>query len=789
MVGRVSAAVEFWKSLIRVEAPLFVCDPGRDGREFLHPSRWTEFDVEGSAQRVAGFKPAGAVCAVLGDAVAVLDVDTKNGADIAQVEQLLDGIGCRAYAVVATPSGGRHYYVPGHPDLPTVHAASERVGFTGFPGVELLSHGTNVFLPGTARPKYDGGGYVVLRDDLAVLADGGDEDSALALLGWVAQYRAVGGETFDAAPVWAGGAPDRRQRAYLDAVLTNCAAKVAATGSGGRNLALYEAGLALGNYVAGAGLDEAAAVESLQGAADRCGLTAEDGPRSVLASIRSGIRNGKARPRAVPPATDALLGASAPTAVPVSAPVVVGDDGLLPVLRDLLVGLRSWHHLPDPTHVVAALAAAATRDAAGEPCWLLLVAPPSSGKTEAVRLLDGAVDDRLDEVTAAGLLGWSRGKPSKPTGVLARVGSQALVTLGDLSTLLATSDRGGRDQVFAMLRRVYDGHTSRDVSPPGRTEADSTQLTWTGRLTVVACVTGAIDRAAAHNAELGPRWLYVRLPERSTEAKRAASRLARAGGLAARRREAAEQVAGLLAVARSLVIDDVPDGLADVIEDAALVTTWGRAAVPRNGYGRREIEGVPVIEEPMRLVQQLGALARGATALGLPAAAVHVLVRRLALDSMPEARRAVLAALSDGEPLSTSAVARRAGLDRKVARFTLEDLAAVGVVSNDRTDDDNDETGPVHWFLEGEDGGLIAAVVNAHKRAGGWDEMWELSTPPPQKGEGVEAPTGIQPTFRPTPTTGDPTCSTCGGRLGRTEVDAGLCIRCQRIETASAVSA
>lgn len=405
----------------------------------------------------------------------------------------------------------------------------------------------------------------------------------------------------------------------------------------------------------------------------------------------------------------------------------------LEALQRLLDDLRTWQHLPDPTHVIAALAAAVTRTAAGEPVWLLLVAAPSSGKTEAVRILDDAADARLDEVTAAGLIGWGRGKPPKPTGVLTRIGSTALVTFGDLSTLLATSDRGGRDQVFSLLRRVYDGHVVRDISTPAGSTADL--LEWSGRLTVVGCVTGAIDRYTTHADQLGARWVYVRLPERKTEDKRAASALARRGGLAEARAAARKAAAALLAATPQPDLN-LHDDVAQVIEDAALVTAWGRAIVPRNGYGRREIEGVPVVEEPMRLVQQLGALAAGVRALGLPDQVAGIIARRVALDSMPEARRAVLAALANahftGEEPTTAAVARNANLHRHVARHQLEELAAIGVVAHDRDDDaDDDLVGVVHWSLAGADGALIAQVFFDHRNDQGWHEKEFSPTPPP----------------------------------------------------------
>jgi len=60
---------------------------------------------------------------------------------------------------------------------------------------------------------------------------------------------------------------------------------------------------------------------------------------------------------------------------------------------------------------IAGCAAAATVSLDGEEAaWLLNVAAPSAGKTEAVNLLNDVTNGRLNETTTAGLLGWSRGK-------------------------------------------------------------------------------------------------------------------------------------------------------------------------------------------------------------------------------------------------------------------------------------------------------------------------------------------------------------------------------------------
>lgn len=426
------------------------------------------------------------------------------------------------------------------------------------------------------------------------------------------------------------------------------------------------------------------------------------------------------------------------TAVPPRPGLTPWSGSHLPTLEQLLAVLRQYQHVDDPGHILIALAVGATRDLDDEPCWLLFVAPPSSGKTETVRLLDDIADARLNEVTAPGLLTWGRGKSPKPTGILADLTGPALLTFGDLSSLLATSDRGGRDQVFGLLRRVYDGEASRDIAPP-QGAAPGGRLVWNGRATVVAAVTGAIDAYTSHADALGPRWVYYRLAERSTAEKRAAARMARRGGLAEPRGEARSLAAGIVQVAQKLVGNiEVPENIAEWIEDAALVGCWGRAAVPRNGYGKREIDGVAMVEEPPRLIRQLLVLARGLLALRIDEETTIALVRRVALDSMPATRRAVLQVLGSGEMnLTTAKVAGAAGLERGVARRTLEELEVIGIVAGRRAGPEPEEhetdRRSCTWSLTGEDGQLVAAVLSdAHRARSRCAEMWGPPTQPPR---------------------------------------------------------
>ena len=109
-------------------------------------------------------------------------------------------------------------------------------------------------------------------------------------------------------------------------------------------------------------------------------------------------------------------------------------------------------------------------------------------------------------------------------------------------------------------------------------------------------------------------------------------------------------------------------------------------AAPRTRNGRsREIEDVPIVEEPPRLIRQAHVLARGLYALGLVDDEVDKMMRRIALDSMPAARLTVLKALAKGDVQTTSGVARSSGLHWHVAHRHLEDMVAVGVPTTSAT--------------------------------------------------------------------------------------------------------
>src|SRR5262249_22579697 len=84
---------------------------------------------------------------------------------------------------------------------------------------------------------------------------------------------------------------------YRSALKDECVALAAMPKASGRNNALNRAAFNLFQLVAGGGLDENEVRERLFAAAEACGLVAEDGTASVLATIESGAKAGRVQPR------------------------------------------------------------------------------------------------------------------------------------------------------------------------------------------------------------------------------------------------------------------------------------------------------------------------------------------------------------------------------------------------------------------------------------------------------------------------------------------------------------
>jgi DNA-binding MarR family transcriptional regulator len=153
----------------------------------------------------------------------------------------------------------------------------------------------------------------------------------------------------------------------------------------------------------------------------------------------------------------------------------------------------------------------------------------------------------------------------------------------------------------------------------------------------------------------------------------------------------------------------------------------------------------------------------GLYALGMCDDIVTSICQRVALDSMPVARRGVLEAIWRQPESTTSTVARAADIDRGVVRRNLEELEVVGVVEGVREGEEpaefDPDRRPALWTLAGENAELFAQVFDVYYSSVELclEKMDPHTQTPSDQGvrddqdQHLVDPLGVHPSFRNTP--------------------------------------
>jgi len=349
---------------------------------------------------------------------------------------------------------------------------------------------------------------------------------------------------------------------------------------------------------------------------------------------------------------------------------------------------------PDMQAVKAVYAAFAAHElVTGKQVWTFLVGPPGSLKTVLLSSLDGlphthTVDSITTKTFISGYQPAEQEKDEEPSGLLFRIGPSGKLIFADFSTILSLK-RDHLASILADLRRIYDGRLSKQFGTGKKME----DREWRGRLSVMAAVTGDIDRHFSVFKELGERFLMVRWPRAGREAARLAIKQ---DGEAVDREisQAARALLKDLEQVSPVVPRDMEETRIPALGDFA---AFCRSPVTREHHGAKNIVNVPEAESATRISQQLCQLAKGSALLDRRSTVNEQdweLIQRVAFDCMLPARRKVVDSLIHNlrttwgiEGYTDGRAARRekAELDKlpeSTRRYAAGDLEALGVLEN-----------------------------------------------------------------------------------------------------------
>jgi hypothetical protein len=311
------------------------------------------------------------------------------------------------------------------------------------------------------------------------------------------------------------------------------------------------------------------------------------------------------------------------------------------LLEDVKMTFCEWLRLEDHNTIDVVLGAIVCNSLKGDPVNLYIVAPPSSGKTEILRALnDYPRVYYLSNLTSQTLVSGSKSRDIKvKNSLLLKLKDleKTILVLKDFTTVLEIRNEP-RQEILSQLREIADGYYR-------KTYGTGEEVTWTGKLAIIAGVTPVIERHHSIHQVLGERFLYYRI---SPNDPRAMAETAQkfAGKEDQMRRELRETVKQFLEQFQNFRIEDVhiDDGINEKLFSLACFVAEARSGVSRDRY-TQAIEYLPEAEGPARLVKQLFTLGCGIAIIQGKNELdenVFTILKKVGRDTLPSNRNLIL---------------------------------------------------------------------------------------------------------------------------------------------------
>lgn len=349
--------------------------------------------------------------------------------------------------------------------------------------------------------------------------------------------------------------------------------------------------------------------------------------------------------------------------------------GFVEVLKEFgRAGIRMDQDFKDGLAI--ALGTCLANEVPGDPLWVYIVGPPSSGKTLILCALQGS--DRVifkSNLTPASLVSGFRA--STDPSLLPKLDGKTAVFKDGTELLALNAEK--KKEIYGTLRGAYDGQVDR---PFGNAIERNYKVHFNMLIGVTPIIHGDVQSLQ------GERFLKYEMHDNNIADTRSKMRAAIQN--VAKEAEMQEIMSDacrrfLLRKIDPTKLPVIPDHMVEHIMDLAETIAMLRAQVERELFGDRDIKYRPKAESPMRLAKQLTKLGQMLTVvLGRDEIDAQVcrIMDRVAMDTMIGFHRDIVHVLSRAgeEGLTTKELAERARIPQTSLQNRLKDLHLLDVI-------------------------------------------------------------------------------------------------------------
>ncbi len=307
----------------------------------------------------------------------------------------------------------------------------------------------------------------------------------------------------------------------------------------------------------------------------------------------------------------------------------------------------------------------------GKALWMFIIGPSGGGKTA---LLDSLL--MLPDIEPISMLTpntFLSGMPGKSDASLLPKLNGRVALFKDWTTMLSMQ-KDAKSELMSQLREIWDGSMKKIFG-------NGAVRDWTGKVSVLAASTQAVDLNQQQYTHLGERFLNyrVKMPNRKLVARRSLENDAHQLDMVSELQNAV--YAFLKGIDFTKVDTTIPDQYKEEIVNLANFCTLARSGIIRDFGMKKEVIFVPMAEMPTRIVGQLAKLSAGMSVAngGVFKAEDMDVIYKTALDSIPQTNKMVITEMAREDEQTTAEIATALGYPTDPIRMYLENLALLKV--------------------------------------------------------------------------------------------------------------